>query len=57
MTIVPYHAMMPSEAQHLGTNITEAIRLDHETLAQDRSLASLGESVDWDATLGDHPCD
>lgn len=58
MTIVPYSRLMPEEVQHLGNNIAEAIRLDHEELALDRSLAALGEQIQWDhATQGDNPCD
>ena len=53
MAIVPFHTLMPIEAQHLGTNIADAVRLDLEALAQDRSIASLGESVGWYPTLGD----
>lgn len=57
MTIVPFHRLMPSELQHLGTNITDAIRLDHEELAADRSLAAMGERVEWDTHhLENQPC-
>lgn len=58
MTIVPFHRLLPCELQHLGTNITDAIRLDHEELAADRSLAAIGEQVDWDLNhQGDTVCD
>lgn len=58
MTIVTFHRLLPSELQHLGNNLSEAVRLDHEELAADRSLASLNEAVDWDNDLGGAtPCD
>lgn len=58
MTIVPFDRLLPCELQHLGNNLAEAVRLDHEELAQDRSLAAIGEQVDWDQHhQGDPACD
>lgn len=57
MTIVPFHRLMPHELRHLGNNLTEAVRLDHEELAADRSLAALEEHVTWElAHQGDTTC-
>ncbi len=43
MTIVPVASLCPEEVTHLGDNLAQAIRDDHEDFAQGRSLACLGE--------------
>ena len=43
MTIVPVASLCPDEINHLGDNLAQAIRDDHEELAQHRSLTGLGE--------------
>jgi hypothetical protein len=43
MTIVPVHDLAPAEISHLGSNLAEAVRQDHEAI--NRSLGTLGEAL------------
>ena len=51
MTIVPASSLSGPELSRLGPNVQHAIRLDHELAAVNRSLRSVGETVehldDW----------
>jgi hypothetical protein len=55
MTLIPQACLGPSDLTHLGTNVLDAIRQDHEELAaMSRSLDALGEPLDPGSVVN-HP--
>ena len=53
MILIPASCLSRPELSRLGPNVQHAIRLDHELAAVNRSLRSVGETVEQ---LDDWPC-